>query len=133
LLSAYVFGRIAFRYGVRPVISYCFFVMAIACMCAGLAGKDLPYAAMAFLLLGALAASGLDGVGGIPYLRAVRPHERSRMTAVYRTFLDLSELIPAIVFSIALEYFEIGVVFKILAIALVLMGGISYRYLPKSM
>jgi MFS family permease len=133
LLCAYLFGRLAFRYGVRPVISLCFTAMAISAIGAGVAGKSMPYVAMVFMLVAALAATGLDGVGGIPFLRAVRPLERQRMAPVYRTYIDFSDLIPAIIFAVALSYFEIGSVFIILGVGLTLMGAIAFRYLPKSL
>ena len=133
LLFAYVFGRLARKFGVRAIISLCFLMMALASIAAGIAGKEQPYIAMFFLLFGAFAASGLDGVGGIPFLRAVRTHERQRMAAVYRTYIDFSDLIPAMVFAVALSYFEIGIVFIILGASLVLMGALAFRYLPKSM
>jgi MFS family permease len=133
LLCAYLFGRLAHRFGVRPVIGMCFGVMAVSAIAAGLAGKAMPYAAMFFMLCAALAATGLDGVGGIPFLRAVRPHERQRMAPVYRTFIDFSDLIPAIVFAVALSYFEIGSVFIILGMGLTVLGAVAFRYLPKSL
>ena len=108
-------------------------MMALASIAAGIAGKEYPYIAMFFLLFGAFAASGLAGVGGIPFLRAVRTRERQRMAAVYRTYIDFSDLIPAMVFAVALSYFEIGIVFIILGASLVLMGALAFRYLPKSM
>jgi len=55
------------------------------------------------------------------------------MAAVYRTYIDFSELIPAMIFAVALSYFEIGIVFIILGASLVIMGTIAFRYLPKSM
>lgn len=133
LLCAYLFGRLANRFGIRLIISWCFLLMSFASVAAGIAGKEMPYVAMLFLLFGAFAASGLDGVGGIPFLRAVRPRERQRMAAVYRTYIDFSELIPAMIFAVALSYFEIGIVFVILGMALLLMGAIAFRYLPKSL
>jgi MFS family permease len=133
LLFAYVFGRLAHKFGVRAIISLCFIMMALASIAAGIAGKEQPYIAMFFLLFGAFAASGLDGVGGIPFLRAVRTHERQRMAAVYRTYIDFSDLIPAMIFAVALSYFDIGIVFIILGASLVIMGALSFRYLPKSM
>ena len=133
LLFAYLFGRLARRFGVRSIIALCFLLMAFSAAAAGIAGKEQPYVAMLFLLFGAFAASGLDGVGGIPFLRAVRVHERQRMAAVYRTFIDFADLIPAMIFTVALSYFEIGIVFIILGASLVIMGAIAFRYLPKSM
>ena len=92
LLFAYVFGRLARKFGVRAIISLCFQMMALAVNRRRDRRKEHPYIAMFFLLFGAFAASGLDGVGGIPFLRAVRTHERQRMAAVYRTYIDFSDL-----------------------------------------
>jgi MFS family permease len=133
LLCAYLFGRLAHRLGVRPVIGVCFTLMALSVVVAGVAGKQHPYVAMAFMLCASLAATGLDGVGGIPFLRAVKPHERQRMAPVYRTFIDFSDLIPAILYAIVLSFFGIGSVFIILGAGLSIMGLIAYRYLPKSL
>jgi MFS family permease len=133
LATAFLFGRLAQKVGVRKVITWCLLAAAATSMLAGWAGKDMPLLAGILLVIGALAATGLDGVGGIPYLRAVRPHERQRMTAVYRTFIDFSELVPGFVFAIVLSYFEIGSVFVILGLSLLVVAGLSWRYLPKSL
>ena len=133
LFTAWIAGRFARSYGVRKVLSLAFSVCALASLVAGLAGTASPYAAMAFLLLGSIAASALDGVGGIPFLRAVRHHERQPMAAVYRTYIDCSELIPAFVFAIALLWLPIGAVFIILSGALAAVGFVTWRYLPKSL
>ena len=82
---------------------------------------------------GSVAASAIDGVGGIPFLRAVRHHERQKMAAVYRTYIDCSALIPAFVFAIALLWLPIGAVFVILSGALAAVGYVAWRYLPKSL
>ena len=68
------------------------------------------------LFVGAIAASALDGVGGIPFMRAVKGRERATMTGVYRTYIDFSDLMPSVVFSIALGFFGLGVVFIILGV-----------------
>jgi hypothetical protein len=93
----------------------------------------MPVLAAILLFAGAVCASALDGVGGIPFLRAVRAHERPQMTGVYRTYIDLSDLIPSFIFSFALLVFPLGSVFCILGIALAIVGSIAWRYLPRSM
>ncbi len=133
LLTAWFSGRFAIRYGVRTVITAAFVVCALTSLLAGLAGTLAPYIAIACLLLGSVAASALDGVGGIPFLRAVHHHERQKMTAVYRTYIDCSELIPAFVFAFALLWLPIGFVFVILAAALLVIAWVSWRYLPRSL
>lgn len=133
LLSAWVSGRLAQVHGVRAVIVASFVLCAVASLGAGLAGTTSPYLAIGCLLLGSVAASALDGVGGIPFLRAVRHRERQQMSAVYRTYIDFSELIPAFVFAVALLWLPIGMVFVILSVALAVIGWVSWRYLPKSL
>jgi hypothetical protein len=55
------------------------------------------------------------------------------MAAVYRTYIDCSELIPAFIFAFALLFFPIGIVFVILAAALFVIAWVSWRYLPRSL
>ena len=86
-----------------------------------------------FLLCGSVATSALDGVGGIPFLRAVRAHERPQMAGVYRTYIDFSDLIPSLIYSFALLYFPLGTVFIILALGLAAVGVVSWAYLPRSL
>jgi MFS family permease len=133
LLSAFIYGPTARRRGVRLVIAFCFALIALASVMTGLFGTAYPYVAAAMLLLGALAASGIDSIGGIPFLRAVRFHERQRMTAVYRTFLDLSDLIPSMVFAVALKFYDVSIVFIIIAGLVSVMSVLVWRFLPKSM
>ena len=133
LLTAFFFGAMAKRIGVRGVISWCFTITALSVFGAGILGVASPVAASSCLLIGAFFASGIDAVGGIPYLRAVKPNERQRMTAVYRTFIESSELIPGFIFAIALSFFDVGIVFVILGICLSSLALLSWRYLPKSM
>jgi hypothetical protein len=69
----------------------------------------------------------------VPFLRAVRVHERAEMTAVYRTYLDASELLPPLAY---LFLFLIGGYAAAFAGLAVLLGGIgvmTLRHLPRGM
>ncbi|MCA3560973.1 MAG: MFS transporter [Aestuariivirga sp.] len=133
LFTAWFAGRFARSFGVRAVLAVAFTVCAVASLAAGLAGTASPYVAIACLLAGSVSASAIDGVGGIPFLRAVRHHERQKMAAVYRTYIDCSELIPAFIFAIALLWLPIGAVFVILSGWLAAVGWFTWRYVPKSL
>ncbi len=133
LLSAFIFGPLSKKWGVRGVIALCFLMISTASLAAGVAGIHAPLLAAGLLLVAALFASGIDSVGGIPYLRAVRPHERQRMTAVYRTFIEFSDLIPSLIFAVALRHFDVSIVFIILGGCLSAMSILVWRFLPKSM
>ena len=133
LLSAFFYGPLSRRVGVRGVIALCFGLISIATLAAGLSGVTLPLLAAGLLLFAALAASGIDSIGGIPFLRAVRFHERQRMTAVYRTFIEFSDLIPSIIYAIALRHFDVSVVFILLGSGISVMSILAWRHLPKTM
>ncbi len=133
LLTAWFSGRIAQRHGVRKVIAGAYALCCLTSLAAGLAGTHAPYFAMVAMLMGSLAASALDGVGGIPFLRAVKHRERPQMAAVYRTYIDCSELVPSFLFAFALLWLPIGSVFIILSAGLAVIGLVAWRYLPKSL
>jgi MFS family permease len=133
LILALVCGRLGGRYGVRAVVSLSFVGLTVCAAAAGLAGEARPLLAGGLLLAGVLFAVALDAVGGAPFLRAVHPHERSQMTAVYRTNLDMSELLPPLVYSLILSFTGLGGVFLALGIFSALSAWVSWRYLPRSM
>jgi MFS family permease len=133
LVSAVFFGWVARKTGVRPVITTSFLGMAIFITAAGLVGTSHPYITIALLLISAFFATGLDGVGAIPFLRAVRSHERPRMTPVYRSFIELSELIPGFIYAFLLLYFPTQATFVVLGLSMLIAAWLAWTYLPKSM
>jgi MFS transporter, ACDE family, multidrug resistance protein len=54
---------------------------------------SMPWVTVGFLLFGTLFLILLDICAGLPFLMAVRPSERTEMSAVYSTFRDLSGII----------------------------------------
>jgi MFS family permease len=133
LVTAVFFGRLARRVGVRQVIAGAMAVLAVSSILAGLSGTAVPLLAAALLLVGAVAGAALDGVGGIPFLRAVRARERAEMAGVYRTFIDMSDLLPTMVFSVVLLFLPLGAVFVVLGSWLAVVACLSWLYLPKSL
>jgi len=133
LILAIWWGRLGVRIGVRPVVVVAFACAAASAFLAGVAGEGHPWGAAFFLLTGTIFAVALDAVGSTPFLRAVRAYERPQMNAVYRTYLDLSELVPAFVYSIILAFTGLGGVFLALGIFCTTCGWLSWRHLPRSM
>lgn len=133
LITAVLFGRVAERVGVRTVIAGAFLGIALATVGAGLAGTEKPLVAAFLLLAASLGAAALDSVGGIPFLRSVRFHERAEMTGVYRTYLDISDLLPPFLYSLVLFFFPLGAVFVVLGIWSMVCAWFAWRYMPKSM
>jgi MFS family permease len=126
-------GRAAQRFGVRSVVAGCFAGMAIMCVVAGFFGKSSPWSAVVCLLFAAVCASGLDGVGGIPFYRAVKPRQRQRMTSVYRSFFEGAELLPGFLFMFLLLHFQIGIVFIVISVLSGFLAALTWKHLPKSM
>jgi Major Facilitator Superfamily len=128
-----IHGKLARHFGVRKVVASCFAGMAILTLIAGLFGKAEPWSAVFCLLGAAICASGLDGVGGIPFYRSVKPRERQRMTSVYRSFFECAELIPGFIFMFLLLQFEIGIVFIVISVLSAFLTAVTWKHLPKSM
>ena len=133
LLLALLWGRLARRVGIRTVIVLSFVGLSASALLAGVAGAAHPWFAAALLLLGINGAVALDATGSTPFLRAVHPYERAQMTAVYRTNLDVSELIPPLIFSVLLGFFGMGAVFATVGVFAAICAVASWRYLPRSM
>lgn len=125
-------GRIAARHGIRRPILAAF---------AGLGGftvlaaafLDRPALVGGCLLAAAACAVVLDALGNIPFVRAVRPLERPQMATVFRSYADLSSLVPPAVFSLLLLPTDnVGLVFAASG-AFALVVGWTARHLPRGM
>jgi hypothetical protein len=84
----------------------------------------------ALLVLSALAAETIDGAGNSLYLRAVHPHERSEMTAVFITYRDVAQLVPPAAFAMLLAVFELPSVFVASGLIMVGLAGLA-RHIPR--
>jgi MFS family permease len=133
LPASLLFGRLSGLKSVRWVISLCFSAMALLCVAAGILGEGRIALAAGALLLASFFSSGLDGVGGIPFLRAVRPRQSREMTSVYRSYIECADLIPGFVFIALLLYLPTGSVFIVLGILMLFMALVVWKHLPKSM
>ena len=133
LFTAIFWGRAGRRYGARNVMTASFIAIAAGLLLCGLTGEVIPLVTATFLLCATVFAVALDALGSTPFLRAVRYHERAEMTAVYRTYLDLSELLPPLAYSIVLAFFGLGGVFVTLGLFCLVCGWTTWRHLPQSM
>jgi MFS family permease len=130
---AILFGMLALRITVRKVITLSFVGISLSCAAAGFFGVHSPWSAVGCLLLAATFATALDGVGGIPFMRAVKHRQRQQMASVYRTFIEMAEIVPGMVFAVVLTIFETGAVFVLVAALSSALALLCWRYLPKSL
>lgn len=133
LFMAIFWGKAGKRFGGRRTMTFAYFAMSAALLAAGFVGETVPLLTGAFLLGGAFFAIALDALGSTAFMRSVRSYERPQMAAVYRTYLDFSELTPPLVYSVALAFFGLGSVFVTLGLLAAVCGFVTWRYLPKSL
>jgi predicted MFS family arabinose efflux permease len=124
-------GKLAQRRGIRPLIIGAFLGAGGLTIAAGFA-YPWPWVAAGLLLAGALCVMVLDGLGNIPFLRAVHSLERPQMATVFRTYIDLSDLLPAALYSVLLSFFDIRAVFFACGLWM-LVAALVARYLPRRM
>lgn len=121
------------RHSLRLMITLAFAGAAALTVATGIAGTAHPVAAGVLIVAASFFVAMLDGLGPIPFLRAVRAHERAQMTTIYRTYLDASELIPPFVYIFAFMLFGFSGAFWVLAALLAVTGVLSWFFLPKRM
>ena len=133
LLLTVLVGRFAERIGVRLVIIGAYLLTGASMLAAAalaLVGWSVVVAGL--LLLASAWVSGLDAVGNIPFLRAVRARERAEMATVFRTYIDLSELLPSALFAVLLSFFGLESVFATMGILMIAIGLVA-RLLPRAL
>ncbi len=77
--------RRSVRVALRLALGYCALLFCLATATAG-----APVVTVACLFLGSFGLVMLDVAGGLPFMMAVKPSERSEMAAVYSSFRDVS-------------------------------------------
>ncbi len=129
LLLTPLVGRLAARIGLRRPMIVSFAVAGLSTILAAVFFAS-PILVAAAMLVGALACSALDAMGNIPFMRSVRPFERPQMTTVFRTYIDLSQLLPSAVFAVLLSLFDLRAVFVATGLWM-LAEALIARYLPR--
>ena len=130
LLLAPFWGRVARRNGTRAVLMTSYVACgALSILAAGLAPHG-AYAAAAALLAAAFAMSAIDGMGNVTFLRAVRVHQRTRMTPIFTSYRDVSQIVAAGVFALLLLALPLPSVFLVAGVTL-LAGAVLCRHLPR--
>ena len=134
LFTASIWGRVGKRFGARSTMSARLPGDGATLLLAGVLRRALSARGPARSCCAAPSSpSRSTRSARRAFMRAVRSYERPQMAAVYRTYLDLSELLPPLVYSIVLAFFGLGAVFATLGVFCAVCGVLTWRYLPKSM
>jgi hypothetical protein len=84
--------RATTRLTVRRSVIWSFGLCAMGFLAAAVAAP-LPWMAVGLMLAGSSLLVVLDVVGGLPFLMAVKPSERTEMAAIYSSFRDVSGIL----------------------------------------
>lgn len=124
-----LWGWIARRYGVRRLLVGGYVASGLISLAVAVA-LGAPWPMAAILVTAALITGVIDGVGNVPFLRAVRPMERPEMTTVFATYRDVAQLVPPGLFALLLKVFTLPVVFVAGGIGMLVIAYYA-RYLPR--
>ncbi|MEQ8369186.1 MAG: MFS transporter [Alphaproteobacteria bacterium] len=105
-------GWVSRRYGLRWLMLGAYGATGILTPLAALA-TGWPSLVVVLLIMAAFAAIAIDAAGNVLFLRAVHPHERTEMAAVFGTYRDLSQLGPPGLFALVLRFLPLPAVFVI--------------------
>jgi MFS family permease len=131
LLLTLPIGWMAQKTGIRRPIVTAFLCAGGLTLLTSVTWSVVPLTALLFLG-GAVFVVALDALGNIPFMRAVRSYERPQMTALFRTYIDLGDLLPGLVYLTLQGYFDLRSVFVASAV-LTLSAGLVASRLPKRM
>lgn len=84
--------RMARRASVRVAVKSAFAACTLAFFAAALL-SPMPWLTVAACMVASVLLVTLDVVGGLPFLMAVKPSERTEMSAVYSSFRDVSGIL----------------------------------------
>jgi MFS family permease len=88
-----VLKRVGNYLGIRRALILAYAFTGIINIAAGVAAWFSPFSAMALLLFCALFVVLLDIYGNLTFLRMVKPLERTRMTPIFITYRDVSDIV----------------------------------------
>ncbi|HEY9567159.1 MAG TPA: MFS transporter [Thalassobaculum sp.] len=129
LFLAPVAGRLGSRFGIRRMIMGALAFSGLLSVVAGLVSPG-PVAMAVIFFVASFGTVTLDALGNIPFLRSVHPYERSEMTSVFRTYIEMSQLLPQAIYAGLLLMLPPGSVFVALGVLMIATAGIA-GYLPR--
>jgi len=114
------------RYSVQTGFIACAILFSAASIAAA-----VPIAAVALLFLGSFFLILLDICAGLPFLMAVKPSERTEMSAVYSSYRDISGIATPGAAWLILLAAPISGIFAAAGVASLLAWGIAGRLHPR--
>ena len=122
--------RLVQRATVRRSVQGAFFFCATFFV-AATATSEWPWVAFGAMMAGAVFLVVLDVSAGLPFLMAVKPSERTEMSAVYSSFRDVSGILTPGFAYLVLLVFPVSAIFAAAGLGLFAAWGIAQRLHPR--
>ncbi len=129
LFLSLIVRKMAEKYGTRTIILASLLLCGSSIFTVGLIGEPKPFG-LIFWVLAAIGAAGLDVLGNIPFMRLVKPRERTEMTMVFSTWREMSELLNPLLVSLVLLFFPFEAVYFVIG-SLLLIAAYFSSHLPR--
>ncbi|EBA15478.1 hypothetical protein RSK20926_14711 [Roseobacter sp. SK209-2-6] len=102
LFGAPLLQRWIQRHSIRFAVQFGFLIVAL-CFTLAYLNSGQPWVAVILLVMGSIALIELDICAGLPFLMAVKPSERTEMSAVYSSYRDVSGILtPGLAWAVLL-------------------------------
>lgn len=118
------------RHSIRYAVKTGFFISGLLFVMACVFG-ELPSVALGLLLLASLFLILLDICGGLPFLMALKPSERTEMSTIYSSFRDVSGIITPGVAWIVLLYEPVYGIFGVVGGACLVAWRLASKLHPR--
>jgi len=119
------------RWGLRRILMIGFVAGGLLTLGVAAFGSS-PWLGVAFFMAACVGLSAIDGVGNMPFFRAVRPLERAEMTAVFGMYRDTAQLLPPGLFALMLKALPLASVFVVSGLGMLGLAWLA-RYIPRRM
>ncbi len=131
MLTVVLWGWVGRRIGIRNLFMLGYTLAGVLTLLVAMT-TGYPWIGAVLLIAAAAGTSIIDSGGNVPFLRAVRPRERSEMTTVYATYRDASRFSFPALYSLLLLVFPLPVVFLASGSVMLVLSQCA-RKLPRSL
>ena len=129
LMVSPLIRRLASRRGTRPMIVFALMLTGSSMLALYLLGPPSGLGLL-FWMTASLGGVTLDVLGNIPFMRTVRPRERTEMTMIFSTWREGSQLLTPLLVSAVLLVAPFDVFYILLAV-LLFAAAYTSTYLPR--
>jgi MFS family permease len=124
-----LFRRLSNQFGTRTIIIAGQLITGASVLALFLIGEAQPIGLL-FWVLAAFGAAMLDVLGNIPFMRMVKPRERTEMTMIFSTWREGSELVTPLTAAMILLILPFHWFYLFLGCLLLIAAAVS-SYLPR--